>query len=145
MLNTYKPKYFSLKECFPKDVKACWSLMDDRIMMMADELREVFGPLWVNGRGLTQCGFRTNGSLTSQHRCGRALDLHSDKVPYFEIRKFILDNPDQFKYITFLEVDIDWLHIDCRDSNDVKIWSPQRWYLTKEEYLTTGDLNGPTN
>lgn len=136
----YIPKYYTLKELFPSDAIQRWVSFDERILIMADKLRGVFGPLWVNGHGLTQCGFRTNGSSTSQHRFGRALDLHSDKHSYFKMRKYILDYPDEFPYITFLEIDINWLHIDCRNTGSLKLWSPKRGFVSKEEYLKTGDI-----
>ena len=135
----YTPKYFTLKECFPNDFPKDWKYMDDRILKSADKLRDFFGPLYVNGKGLTQCGFRTNGSLTSQHRFGRALDLHSNRYSSEEIRFYILKNKDDFPYISFLEVDISWLHISCQNS-EFSLWSPKRGFITKETYLRTGDI-----
>jgi len=92
----YKPKYYSESECFPLSVVPNWGLFDERVLISADKLREVFGPLTCNINGYTQCGYRTNGSLTSQHRFGRAMDLHSTKYSYYEIRKFILKNAELF-------------------------------------------------
>ncbi|MCP4341271.1 MAG: hypothetical protein GY799_20900 [Desulfobulbaceae bacterium] len=136
----YIPKYFPLDELFPDGAKPRWESFDERILRSADALRETFGPLWCNGRGLTQCGFRTNGSETSQHRFGRAIDLHSDTVPYFEMRKFIINNPSKFPDIKFLEIDINWLHIDCRNGGELKLWSPKRGFVLKEGYINTGDI-----
>jgi hypothetical protein len=135
----YKPKYFSLKECFPANHPHDWKYMDSRILKAADKLREVFGPLWCNGRGLTQCGFRTNGSKTSQHRFCRAMDLHSDNYDAETIRMYILGNRKLFSEITFLEVDISWLHIDCRN-DDFTLWSPKRGFVSIENYLKIGDV-----
>jgi len=135
----YKPKYFNLNECFPKNFPKGWKYFDDRILISADNLRYLFGPLWVNGRGLTQCGFRTNGSKTSQHKFGRALDLHSDKYDPEEIRMHIINNKQDFPYISFLEVDISWLHIDCRNS-PFSLWSPKRGFIAEKTYLLSGDL-----
>jgi len=133
----YIPKYFSEKECFPPAITPNWGLMDDRILKSADKLREKFGPLLCNMRMLTQCGFRTKGSITSQHRFGRAMDLHSSNHSYYNMRKYILTNPDKFPYITFLEVDVNWLHIDCRNNEGIiKLWSPKRGFITKEKYLS---------
>lgn len=135
----YIPKYFSLDECFPPDFSKSWKYFDERILISADKLREVFGPLRCNGNGLTQCGFRTNGSKTSQHCFGRAMDLHSDRYSSEEIRMYIINNRNLFPYITFLECDISWLHIDCRNSS-FKLWSPVRKYIAVETYLKTGDM-----
>lgn len=135
----YIPKYFSLEECFPDNFPKSWSYFDERILISADKLRWIFGSLWVNGRGLTQCGFRTNGSKTSQHVFGRALDLHSDKYDSEEIRRHIIKNKDQFPYISFIEIDVPQLHIDCRNSL-FKLWSPKRYYVSEETYLKIGDV-----
>lgn len=134
----YVPKYFTLDECFPNDFPKSWRYFDDRVLKSADKLREIFGSLWVNGHGLTQCGFRTNGSKTSQHRWGRALDLHSNKYSSEEMRMYILKNKDQFPYVSFVEIDISWCHVDCRNS-ELKLWSPTRGYVSEETYLKTGD------
>lgn len=135
-MQLYKPKYFPEKECFPPGMTPNWNLMDDRILISADQLREIFGPLTCNISGFTQCGYRTNGSLTSQHRHGRAMDLHSTIHPYYKMREYILNHPEKFPFITFLEVDINWLHIDCRNNyGEIKIWSPKRGFLSKQEYL----------
>lgn len=135
----YKSKYFKHKECFPDPSLYNWRNMDSRVLKSADDLREIFGPLWCNGHGLTQCGFRTNGSKTSQHRFGRAMDLHSNKYEAEEIRMFILKNRQLFPYITFLEIDISWIHIDCRNS-DFGLWSPKRGFVSEGVYLKTGDI-----
>ena len=135
----YKPKYFSFKECFPYSSLYDWKYMDDRILRSADALREVFGSIWCNGMGLTQCGYRTNGSSTSQHRYGRAMDLHSNTYSSEEMRRYIIEHRDAFPWITFIEIDTSWLHIDCR--NDLfKLWSPKRGFVTQTIYLKTGDV-----
>ena len=114
-----------------------WGLFDERILISADQLRARFGPLSCNINGFTQCGLRNNGSLTSQHRFGRALDLHSKHHSYYSIRKYILEHKDEFPHISFLEVDIHWLHIDTRNCDKITIWSPKRGFLTEKEYLVT--------
>lgn len=135
----YKPKYFNYNELFPSKSLHDWKNIDARILKSADDIREIFGPLWCNGHGLTQCGFRTNGSSTSQHRFGRAMDLHSNKYSSEEIRMHILKNREMFPYINFLEIDISWLHIDCRN-DDFELWSPRRGFVSVDNYLITGDV-----
>jgi hypothetical protein len=135
----YLPKYFSLNECFPPDFPKSWKYFDERILISADKLRETFGALWCNGNGLTQCGFRTNGSVTSQHRFGRALDLHSNKYSSEEMRKYIIRNREMFPYIKFLELSVSWLHIDCRNSA-FQLWCKKRGFISEDIYLTTGDI-----
>ena len=82
----YKCKYFLLKELVnPALLKALpestlWSLFDDRLLRMADKIREKYGPCTVNASGLTDCGLRdinsTTGAKYSAHKIGRALDIH---------------------------------------------------------------------
>lgn len=131
----YTPKYFTESECFPPVVTPNWSLFDERILISADQLRERFGPLSCNIGKLTQCGFRTNGSLTSQHRFGRGMDLHSSRHSYYKIRQYILEHKEEFPYISFLEVDRNWLHIDCRNCDKITLWSPDRGFLSEKKYL----------
>ena len=82
----YKCKYFKISELVaPALVKALpentlWALFDERLLRMADAIREKYGPCTVNGGGLTDCGLRDPQSATgakySMHKIGRALDMH---------------------------------------------------------------------
>lgn len=142
----YKPKYFSIKEYVPPQVYAdrgerAWELLDDRLLMTDDALRERYGRIiinnWHSPRLIKICGgdvrswsgLRTEespyGSEYSQHRFGRAsdklfLDTHIDVV-----RNDILLHQDEFPYINFIELKTSWLHSDTRNCERIKIYTPR--------------------
>lgn len=125
-------RHFTVKELVPPSVyqvrgEASIELMDDRIIMAADWLRELFGAICVNGtfRGMTftESGLRdpftTTGAKYSQHKFGRALDLKFYKTTPQIVYDFIMSNQDEARKhgITTVE-DIaftpTWLHCDSR-------------------------------
>lgn len=130
MIPQYVPEFFTLKELVPaitfdsnrSDI--LWNVFDHRILITADMLRNRYGKLlantWAFGGQHQYRGFRPPGCLIgstySQHRFGRALDLEPVLVTAEEIRQDILKSPDraEFKYITAMELNVSWLHIDCR-------------------------------
>lgn len=126
----YKCKYFDLKELFPPFIynntankEVLWWLMDSRILITIDMLRDKYGPILCNNweQGLRERGFRDPSTLTgakySQHKHGRAVDLSFYKTTVDAVRNDILNNPfaEEFKYITCVEIDVTWLHIDVRN------------------------------
>jgi len=142
-----KLEYFTLRELLPPNVieargAAAIELMDPRILFDLDTLRGRMGvPMTVNDRLRHFRGFRTRQSNHyspfSQHSLGRAIDSVSSLKPeayHYEI----LTNPDTYVNISFLEIDISWLHIDCRHNWDgarIKCWSPNRGFVDPGEYL----------
>ena len=83
----YKCKYFDIKELVPEHVyedrgEKAWELLDNRMLMTLDRLREIYGPITVNdwswGGENQWRGLRTPespvGTIYSQHRFGRACD-----------------------------------------------------------------------
>ena len=139
--------YFKTNELVPDFVfkargESARELMDERIILMMNKLRDWCGkPITVNGKGRNWSGYRTKEcpeySLYSQHNFGRAIDSICEIKP-IEFHKKILTNLEEFKFVRFIEIDISWLHIDCRDNVDgdkVKLWSPTRGFLTIEKYL----------
>lgn len=132
---SYIPKHFVIEEITSPDI--CdplnpnqWFLFDNRILWTADQLRKRYGKLICNTwswNGMhTFRGFRPwacqVGSRNSQHKLGRALDLIPIEVDVDEIRNEIIANPnrEEFKYITAIESDVSWLHIDCRNYNKAR-------------------------
>lgn len=96
---------------------------------------------WKSGGGKTQSGLRVPGqqeySNISQHSFGRAVDF-TTKTPIKAIYKHILTNLDKYPNIRFIEIDIGWCHVDCRDNFDdarIKLWSPKRGFVSVERYL----------
>lgn len=128
MMKYYEPKYFLIAELVSKDTyrklgsKALLTL-DYRILKTADTLREFFcKPIkvndWFTGGRRNYSGYRnpncTVGSVFSQHRFGRALDMIIKDVSAKDARKAIMSNQNHFPYITAIEDGVSWLHIDCR-------------------------------
>jgi hypothetical protein len=128
---TYRCEHFRIGELVPPsyagqvDADVLWCLLDDRILRSADRLRQRYGKCFVNtwpfGGSLELCGWRPAtspvGARWSDHKWGRALDLHFETVEAAEIRADIRANPwrEAFELITAIEADVDWLHIACRN------------------------------
>ena len=143
----YKPKHFKAHEYVPPEVfkkrgDKAFELIDVRILITMDKLREMLGrPITINnynwGGDRSQSGLRTlrfYGSVDklessfSQHKYGRAVDFLVKGMNAVDVRKFIVDNKEHFPYITFMETDISWVHIDCRNCEPITTWSPDRGF-----------------
>jgi hypothetical protein len=121
-------KHFKVQEFVPEAVYCelgdmSMILIDSRMVRTADAIREYFGvPMNINdwhfGGGNQYRGYRTSGCRVgakwSQHKFGRALDIVS-RIPASEMRKAILDNQEDFPFISAMEDGVDWLHVDCRN------------------------------
>ncbi len=119
-----------------------WRLMDSRILWTLVEIRALFGPIILNdylwggdyhGRGyrdpialIDHACFVKKGiiraawsSFTSQHCLGNALDCIFKKILVSEVRQDIIQNSEReaYKYITGIEKEVTWLHIDSRNHN----------------------------
>lgn len=129
----YKPKYFTIQELVNPTLlkqigeETAWKLFDERLLKMADKIREKYGACTVNGGGLVDCGLRDINSATgakySAHKLGRALDLHVVSIEkkwgnkkegkiadYNRLREqLMLDTT--FNILNF-ENNISWLHVD---------------------------------
>ena len=132
---TWRPRYFDLAELVPPETlrylgNRAWELLDVRILWTADALRRYFGaPITINDptTGLTLRGWRPDGCPTgashSQHRYGRALDMTIRGVTAGEAREMIRTAPQDaaMRHITAVELDVLWLHVDCRFTGLPKI------------------------
>lgn len=118
--------HFHIEEFVPKDTflrlgKNSLLLMDNRIIAIADQLRNYFGkPItinnWVYGSDFTQRGWREhgiNGKNYSMHCFGRAIDFDVAGLPAAEVRKAISMHEEQFPLIRGMELDTNWVHVDC--------------------------------
>lgn len=129
MPHNYIPEHFRLQELVdPAAYKTlgerAWQLLDPRLLVTMDAIRGRFGAVicntWADGGNLRSRGFRSPGSRTgasySQHRFGRAMDMHFADVTVEEVRRDILQHPERVAYmhITAVELDTSWLHIDLR-------------------------------
>lgn len=134
----YIPKYFKIQELVPRALYEMykgnpyllWNIFDHRILVSIDLIRVRYGKMIANTwywkgkhqyRGFRHIGCRV-GSKLSQHRFGRAIDLVPVDVTASEIRSSILYGSDDpaFKFITAIELDTGWLHIDCRSHDKDK-------------------------
>lgn len=133
----YIPKHFRIQEFVPESIykargQKSIELMDERILVTADQLREAFGKTtinsWLWGGNRTESGLRTpdsrNYSPTSQHTFGRAIDCIFESVDAEEARQYIILHQDQFPYVNFIEDKVSWLHVDCRNCERISVWSP---------------------
>lgn len=123
----FKLRHFAVQEFVPKAVydergeKSIY-LMDERILVAADQLRETFGQAvinnWMFGGILQYSGLRTvhskDYSPWSQHAYGRAIDIKFAKHSAEEIREYIFRNERKFPTIVGVELGVPWLHVDCR-------------------------------
>lgn len=96
---------------------------------------------WHIGGSKVASGLRIPGqkeySNTSQHSFGRAIDF-TTKTSIKTIHKHILENLHLYPNIKFIEVDIGWCHIDCRENfggSRIALWSPKRGIVSTSQYL----------
>lgn len=131
----YVCEHFKIYELVPPDVyyerqNLAWELMDDRLLITLDRLRERYGMMIINnwhwGGDRYWSGLRTPGSPFyrpySQHTFGRAADcLFLDLSPK-TARKEILENINDFDFelISGVELGVGWLHIDVRNCERIK-------------------------
>lgn len=141
----YAPKHFDIKELVPPDIfqnrgEQSIQLIDERVLITLDKLRETFGSCTVNDWPFstdchyTQSGLRTPDSdvysPTSQHTFGRAMDCKFKEYTGQEIRNHVIENRALFPYITFIEDDVSWFHFDVRNCERITLWSPNTKQIT---------------
>lgn len=137
-MNYYKPKNFELYELVPKDTfqefkndqQRLWLLWRKEILYSAQKIRERFGKIvcntWHWGGTIQYRGWRPedcpDGAKWSMHKWFGALDLVPVETDIEYIREEVLKDPwhSDFKFITCLEMDVSWLHIDVRNWNKEK-------------------------
>jgi len=133
----YVPEYFQLHEVFPPDMinghkgNYLWSYMHQAVNVTIDRLRERYGKAYMNTWGFNPDiqkvygthyfrGWRSKdcdvGASLSQHKMGCAADMAFVHVTTESIREDILAQPsdEAFEYITCIEMEVNWLHFDCR-------------------------------
>lgn len=124
---SYQPKHFKASEFLP-DGYTDLSVMDDRILELADQVRELLGvPCTINANGRSLCGFRPKdckiGAPKSQHKLGKAVDLHPIGMTAEDGRRLIRKAVDAGGLVNLggVELGVSWIHIDCRDRVDGKV------------------------
>ncbi|KFA99472.1 hypothetical protein HW45_03685 [Vibrio sp. ER1A] len=136
-LRSYQPKHFATVELVSRKTYAArgekaLQLLDPRILISGDTLREELTALnpdktemgaltcndWYFGGKNQYRGYRAGGEpyygSYSAH-AGRALDLVSKYHTAEFLREFIIKNREKFPYVTRLEGDVNWLHMDCNN------------------------------
>lgn len=142
----YICRHFDVREFVPESIynrlgANSWEAMDDRILIMADIVRSKFGRTvcntWhsknlqslIGGYSRKASGLRLPSdpsfSPTSQHTFGRAVDLITVDTPVAVAREYILAHPSEFEFITGVELDVSWLHIDVRNCKPIKTFKPK--------------------
>lgn len=129
----YKPKFFQIQELVDKVTFArfgerAWMFFNPVFLRSLDRVRHHFdAPVtvnnWRSGGPFSQRGLRvtTNvGATYSQHRFGNAGDYDIEGYSAEEVRQEIINNKDHhnFELITCVEVDVKWVHHDCRNINN---------------------------
>ncbi|WP_257294479.1 hypothetical protein [Endozoicomonas sp. YOMI1] len=133
----YLPRHFQAYELVPPAIFAnrkdkSFELIDERVLITLDTLRDTFGPCTINDwywKGhFEQSGLRTSDvpkySPTSQHTFGRAMDCKFKEQSAADVRHQVIQNRLLFPYITFMEDDVDWFHFDVRNGERIVLWSP---------------------
>lgn len=134
----YKPKHFILQELVPPSIyntrgESAQELLDSRLLITLDQLREVFGPLTVNnwhtGGNYSESGLRSfdtkTGAKFSQHKFGRAADCKFKNKAPREAAHYVLAHRGEFPYLTTIEnpdATPTWLHVDVRNHGKEGIW-----------------------
>jgi hypothetical protein len=106
--------------------------LDDNLLETADDVRDLLGVQcsvnnYADGGKRQWCGLRTDectiGAAHSQHRLGRAADLHPEGVTADEararIRVAVLAG--HLPHLGGVELGVSWLHIDVRPRVDGKV------------------------
>lgn len=145
----FRSKRFSTKELVPPAEYNRWGenaqfLMNALLILTIHTLRSRHGRFIVNStsRDRQQSGLRTldyyireypEWSLEkcqaeyANYRCehvrGDAADLIPLDTDLETIYADIRENPDLYPFLSFVEVDITWLHVDVRNQPHITFWS----------------------
>jgi len=113
-------KYFKAEELLP-DGYTDTSVLDPKLLILIDQVRELLGvPCTINSGSRNYCGWRpencTVGSPHSQHKLGRAADLHPIGMSAEDARTLIRKavQAGMLPLLGAVELDVSWLHCDCR-------------------------------
>jgi len=136
-----KAKHFKIHELVPPAIytargEKAWELIDTRLILLIDALREEFGQATINnyqfGGDRLWSGLRTPDSpyysATSQHSFGRAADVLFKAHTAESVRQAMIANPDKWLAICpniTLEDDVSWVHVDVRNGERcIRVFKP---------------------
>lgn len=121
MTNRQLTKYFKDTELLPQGYIDT-TVLDVKLLRLIDEIRELLGvPCSINADGRQYCGWRpkecTIGAAHSQHKLGKAADLHPQGMIAEDARTIIRKAVDlgALKDLGGVELDVSWVHVDVRD------------------------------
>lgn len=146
----YKTKHFTITElthpamCAALPEATLWKIFDERLLRMADAIRDKYGACTVNTAALDSCGLvpfdSGRDAKYSPHKFGRGLDLHILSIEqaaakitdaaarkkfkikeYNKVRESLMLN-HAFDVLSF-ENNIGWLHIDTYN-RDNRLFNP---------------------
>lgn len=113
-------KYFKKEELLP-DGFDDETVLDAKLLILIDQVRELLGvPCTINANGRQYCGWRpencTIGAPHSQHKLGRAADLHPIGMTAEDGRQLIRKAvaAGMLPLLGAVEEDVNWIHIDTR-------------------------------
>lgn len=135
----YTCRHFKIRELVSRNLytawgERCWEFLDPRLLLTLDQLGDRYGAIgindWASGGPLQNCGLRDfndrQGAVMSQHKFGRAGDLHPNKTSPQEMHADILKNAALFPELRALEAIAstpDWVHADVRQhAQPQQIW-----------------------
>lgn len=135
----YKCEYFKLEELVSEKVykrygEKAWQFLDEGMLRTLDGIREDTGrPITVNnwlwGGNFHQRCFRGNLDeipyvktvnrvhYNSFHGHGKAVDFDIKGWSAEKSRKWILENQEKYPWITYMEDEVNWVHLDGRQSS----------------------------
>lgn len=137
----YQPRHFAPHELLPGlSGDETWITLDpvlrvkldDRLLETCDDVRDLLGTAcsindYARGGKRQWCGLRTPdctiGAPKSQHRIGKAADLHPSGMTA-EMARTIVRNAvaaGKLPYLGGMELNVSWLHIDVRPRVDGKV------------------------
>lgn len=152
----YKCKHFAIQELVPPKVyedrgERAWELLDDRMLLTLDELRDEFGGMivntWHSERLIRRYGLRQFSGLRtydywdkpsrsveenlqaylksySQHKYGRAFDALFLTITAKDVRTKIKADPSKYEHLKAIEEGITWFHGDVRNTEQLKLFYP---------------------
>ena len=120
----YVSKHFKDYELLPKG-ETNLSLIDEKLLILIDKIRELLNvPCTINnynsGGDRQWCGLRTGactiGAPKSQHKLGKAADLHPKGISAEDARVIIKKAVEAglLPELGGVELGVSWLHVDVR-------------------------------
>lgn len=138
-ITMYQCKHFKAYELVPRALyelrgERAIQLLDKELLVAIDYVREKLGKVTINtwkwGGQFEYRGIRTpecpEYSITSQHPYGKAVDFDVEGMTSDEVNQWLIDNRNapELKGITFIEMGMNWTHMDTRPTvnDDLVCW-----------------------